>query len=443
MRSLFRWIALLSAFVVALATSARGATGTVLIKNATVMTASDEGTLENTDILIRNGIITEIGQGLQSPSDATIIDASGRYVIPGIVDCHSHMAAESINESTTQVSAAVRIKDVLQPEDINLAYALTGGVTTIHILHGSANVIGGQDAVIKLKWGKPVEEMIFKEAPQGIKFALGENPRGSNWERGNQRWPNTRMGVESVLREAFSEARNYMREWDDYKAKKRKVPPRKDLKLETLAGILRGEILVHSHCYRADEILMLIRVAEDFGFKIATFQHVLEGYKVADEIARHGAGASTFADNWAYKLEAYDAIPYNMALMWERGVVVSINSDSGERVRRLFQDAAKAVKYGGVPEQEALKMITLNAAKQLGIDPWVGSIEKGKQADLAIFNMHPFSSYTRCEMTMIEGEVYFDRQQYERERAEKARPTEEKKPTATKTRQQAAIPRSH
>src|SRR5690606_18419841 len=283
---------------------------------------------------------------------------------------------------------------------------------------GSANVIGGQNAVLKLRFGRPAEELYFEGAPRGIKFALGENPKRSNFPTlpgATRRYPATRMGVEDLLRYWFTRAKEYMEEWDRYERESRRnrnlVPPRKDLRLETLADILRGEIRVHAHSYRADEILMLIDVAEEFGFTIATFQHVLEGYKVADEIARHGAGASTFADNWAYKIEAYDAIPYNMALMTQRGVRVSINSDSGERIRRLYQEAAKAMKYGGVTEEQALAMITINPAMDLGVEDRVGSIEVGKDGDLAIFNGHPFAPASRVEMTIIDGIVYFDRSQ--------------------------------
>jgi len=387
----------------------------ILIKNATILTISN-GTIKNGSILIRDGRIAEVGANVTASPDTKVIDATGKYVMPGIIDCHSHTAIEGgINESTSPVTPQVRIGDVIRHDDINIYRALAGGVTTLNILHGSANVIGGQNAVIKLKWGKPVEELFFPGAPRGIKFALGENPKRSNTSnpQAQRRFPNTRMGIEMVLRQAFTEAQLYMREWEDYEGKlargENPLPPRRDLKLETLADILRGKIRVHAHCYRADEIVMLLKVADDFGFKIATLQHVLEGYKVAKEIAAHGAGASTFADNWAYKMEAYDAIPHNAALMAKRGVRVSINSDSNERARRLYQEAAKAMKYGGLSEEEALKTITLNPAWQLGIDNRVGSIEVGKDADLAIFSAHPFSAYTMVEMTLIEGEVYFDR----------------------------------
>jgi imidazolonepropionase-like amidohydrolase len=316
------------------------------------------------------------------------------------------------------VTAEVRIADVLDHSDVNIYRELAGGVTAANVLHGSCNPIGGQNAVIKLRWGKGPEALVFEGAPRGIKFALGENVKRSNFRvPGVVRFPATRMGVEALLRDAFRRAQDYKREWEEYDAKakaagprgERPLPPRKDLELDELRDVLDGKVYVHAHCYRADEILMLIRVADEFHFKVRTFQHVLEGYKVASEIARHGAGASTFADFWAYKMEAYDAIPYNAAIMAAHGVNVSINSDSDERARRLYWDAAKMVKYGGVSELEALKMVTLNPAWQLGIDKRVGSLEPGKDADVAIFSAHPFDPSTRVEMTLVDGIVYFDR----------------------------------
>lgn len=388
------------------------------ITNATILTAAS-GTVRNGTILIRDGKIAAVGPDVRVPRDATVHDATGRFVIPGIVDSHSHMAIEGgINEGTDNLTPQVRIKDEIEHDDIQLWHALAGGVTTIHLLHGSANSIGGQDAVIKLRWGLLPDQMLVRDAPQGIKFALGENPTRAN--RPNipgmpERFPQTRMGVQYSIAEAFQRARAYAAEWDAYREDARRarrgqepLAPKRDLFLETLAGILNGEILVHSHSYRADEILMLMHVADSFGFKVQTFQHVLEGYKVADELAAHGAGASTFADNWAYKLEAYDAIPHNAALMHERGVRVSINSDSGERVRRMLQEAAKAVKYGGVSEQDALRMVTLHPAIDVGLGDRLGSIEPGKDADLVILTHHPFDPRARVEKTLIDGIVYFD-----------------------------------
>jgi imidazolonepropionase-like amidohydrolase len=351
--------------------------------------------------------------------------------MPGLIDSHSHTAIEdNVNECTDSVTAEVRIADVIDHRDVNIYRQLAGGVTTIDVLHGSCNAIGGQNAVLKLRYGKNPEELIFREAPRGIKFALGENPKRSNFQvPGQRRYPGSRMGVEVVIREAFLEAKAYRREWDEYQKKlsaagpkgEKPVAPRKDLRLEELKDVLDGKVLVHAHCYRSDEILMLIRVAEEMGFKIRSFEHVLEGYKVASEIARHGAGGSTFSDWWAYKMEAYDAIPYNAAIMASKGVRVSLNSDSDELARRLYWEAAKAVKYGGVSEAEALKMVTLNPAWELGIDKQVGSLEVGKDADVAIFSAHPFAATTRVEMTLVDGTVYFDRA---RDLASRERPGE-------------------
>ncbi len=391
----------------------------VLIQNATVLTVT-KGTIRNGSILIRDGKIVSVGSNLTAGPGARIIDATGRFVMPGIIDAHSHMAIEGGgNEGTSPVTPNVRIADVLRDDDITIYRALAGGTTIAHVLHGSANVIGGTDATIKLKWGRPVEEFVFG-APLGIKFALGENPKRSNGQNqgnnnNNRRFPATRLGVEETLRESFTEARRYMKEWDDYDAARRSggnpLPPRRDLKLETLADILRGKIIVHVHSYVAPEIVMMLNIADEFGFKVGTLHHVLEGYKVAKEIKEHGAGASTFADFCCYKWEAWDAIPYNAAMMAKRGIVVSVNSDSDERVRRLYEEAARALHYsnGEITEDDALKMITLNPAIQLGIEKRVGSIETGKDADLAIFSAHPFSAAAHVDMTLIDGQIYFDR----------------------------------
>jgi imidazolonepropionase-like amidohydrolase len=383
---------------------------TTLIRNATILTVT-KGTIEHGSILVRDGKITAVGTNVTAPADAQVIDATGKYVMPGIIDAHSHIATDAVNEGAVAVSAMVGIEDVINPDDPAIYGAAAGGVTSANILHGSANPIGGRNAVLKMRWGSDAAGLLLQGAPPGIKFALGENTKR---DREPDRYPATRMGVQDVIREAFIEAREYQRQWRDYdaarKAKRPAIPPRRDLKLETLAEILDGKRLVHAHSYRADEILQLIRLAEEFKFKIATFQHVLEGYKVADEIARHGAGASTFSDWWAYKVEAYDAIPYNAALMTERGVVVSINSDSREEMRHLNQEAAKAVKYGGLSETEALKLVTLNPAQQLGVANRIGSIDVGKDADLVIYTNHPLSVLSRVETTIIDGQVYFDRQ---------------------------------
>jgi imidazolonepropionase-like amidohydrolase len=402
----------------------------ILIQNATVLTVS-HGAIEHGSILIKDGKIAEVGQSVKAPKDAQVIDANGQFVIPGIIDCHSHIAAESINEGSVSVSSMVNMEEVLNPEDIDIYRDLAGGVTAANILHGSANSIGGQTLVIKLRWGQPASKLPFEGALPGIKFALGENPKRSNFSIPGQprRYPATRMGVEETIRGAFSEARDYKKAWDDFNKRsaageKNLIPPRRDLKLEPLVEVLEGKRYVHSHCYREDEILMLLRVAKEFGFKVRTFQHVLEGYKVADELAAAGVGASTFSDWWAYKVEAYDAIPYNAALMTRRGVVVSINSDDAEEATHLNQEAAKTMKFGGLSHDEALKLVTLNPAIQLGIDKRVGSIDVGKDADLAIYNHDPLSAYAVVQKTIIDGRVYFDR---ERDIARRAEIEKEKK----------------
>jgi imidazolonepropionase-like amidohydrolase len=390
------------------------------IMGATLLTAGPLGRIEKGTILVKDGKIAAIGADVELPSGLPVVNATGQFVTPGIIDAHSHTAIEgNVNECTDSVTAEVRVGDVIENHDIDIYRQLAGGVTTINVLHGSCNAIGGQNAVLKLRWGKAPADLVFKEAPRGIKFALGENPKRSNFSvPGQKRYPGTRMGVEVVIRKAFEDAKAYRREWEEYDKRvkaagpkgERPVAPRKDLRLETLVDVLDGKVLVHAHCYRSDEILMLIKVAEDEGFKIRTFQHVLEGFKVAREIAKHGAGGSTFSDWWTYKMEAHDAIPYNAAVMASKGVRVSLNSDSNELARRLYWEAAKAVKYGGVSEDEALKMVTANPAWQLGIDKYVGTLEVGKDADLAIFSAHPFAPDARVEMTLVEGTVVFDRE---------------------------------
>ena len=294
----------------------------------------------------------------------------------------------------------------MNPDDVNVYRALAGGVTTVNILHGSANAIGGQNAVIKNRWGRDAAGLLLDGAVPGIKFALGENPTR---DRNPDRYPATRMGVVYVIRQAFIETQEYMAEWERWEdSDHRGIPPRPDLKLEALAEILRGERQIHAHSYRADEILQLLLVSEEFGFKIAAFQHVLEGYKVAEELQRHGAGASTFSDWWGYKMEAYDAIPYNAAIMHEHGVVVSINSDSNEEMRHLNEEAAKTQRWGGLSDDEALALITINPAIQLEIDHRVGSLEVGKDADLVVYDRHPLDTYAVAQMTFVDGKLYFD-----------------------------------
>ena len=399
----------------------------LLIRNATVLTAS-HGTLQNTDILVRNGKIARIGKGLSAGSDAEIIDATGKFVTPGIIDCHSHTMMDAINEFSYSVTSMTRMRDVLNPRDIAIYRALAGGVTTANLLHGSANSIGGQNVTVKFKYGKPVEDFPIPDAPPGIKFAMGENPKRTNSppQPGQAfRYPRTRIGVLETMRDAFVRARDYKKAWDDFKAGKTKVPPRRDLELEPLVEVIEGKRLVHAHGYRSDEHLNLMLLADEFGFRIATLQHGLEAYKIAPEIAKHGTGVSIFTDSWGYKLEAYDAIPYNAYILWKNGVVVSINSDSDERMRRLNLDAAKVEKYGGVPEEEALKMITLNPAKQLGIDKRTGSVDVGKDGDFVIWSGHPFSVYSRVERTIIEGDTYFDRTKDQQVREQLAKERQE------------------
>jgi imidazolonepropionase-like amidohydrolase len=407
----------------------------VALRGGTVLTVTN-GTIPNGTVVLRDGKIAAVGSNVAVPAGADVVDVSGKFVSPGIIDAHSHIANDAINEGGTTVSSMTGMQDVLNPTDINIYRDLAGGLTTANVLHGSANPIGGKNVVIKLRWGKTrPEEIIFEGAMPGIKFALGENPK--DMQQGGQttgplRYPVTRLGVEFVIRDAFTRAKAYQRAWQDYEKKKATgqagsaprvlerggvedvIPPRRDLQLDPLVEILEGKRLVHAHCYRADEILMLIRLAEEMGFKIATFQHVLEGYKVAKEIAAHGAGASTFSDWWGYKIEAVDAIPQNAAIMTRKGVLVSVNSDSAEHARRLNTEAAKSVKWGGLTDDEALALVTINPAKQLRIDKRVGSIEVGKDADIAVWNHHPLSSYAIADRVYIDGTLYYDRMAEER-----------------------------
>lgn len=388
----------------------------ILIENATIWTSGPQGIVENGDMLISAGKISRVGEGLTAPAEALIIDAQGKHVTPGLIDAHSHSGIDGgVNEGTQAVTSEVRIGDVIDSYDIAFYRELAGGLTAANLLHGSANPIGGQNAVVKLRWGMTPEAIKIATAPQGIKFALGENVKQSNWgDQHTTRYPQTRMGVEQIIRDRFKAALDYEIAWNDYNSAKNKkgiIPPRRDLELEALLEILHGNRDIHCHSYRQDEILMLIRLAEEFGFTVKAFQHVLEGYKVAEAMAEHGAAGSTFSDWWAYKFEVFDAIPYNGALMHDAGVVVSYNSDSNELARRLNAEAAKAVKYGWVSEEDALKFVTLNPAIQLGIDDRVGSLEPGKDADFVIWSGHPLSTYSICEQTWIEGRKYFDREE--------------------------------
>ncbi len=396
----------------------------VLIRNATVWTETDQGILESADLLIRDGKIAAIGKNLAAPRGALLIDAAGRHVTPGIVDAHSHSATEdmNINEGVNSISSEVRVRDILDPRSHQIYQQLAGGVTTIHVLHGSANPIGGQNVIIKLRWGaKTPDELVFEDAPPTIKFALGENAKQSAFQTGfggpgaNLRYPATRMGIAAFIRSNFERARQYQRDWDRYRSlsrrqQRREPPPRRDLQLEPLVEVLDGKRYVHTHAYRADEILMLMRVAEQTGFRVNTFHHVLEGYKVADEMAAHGASGSTFSDWWSYKMEAFDAIPYNAAIMQDRGVLVSLNSDDANLARRLNLEAAKMLRYGVPDPQRAFAMVTVNPAKQLHIEDRVGSLAVGKDADLVIWSGSPLSVYSVADVTFVDGRKLFDRE---------------------------------
>lgn len=388
----------------------------VVVRGATVWTQGPAGILESTDLVVADGKIVAVGRNLTAPAGAVEIDGRGRHVTPGIIDAHSHSGVNGkVNEGTHNVTAEVRIRDVLDPFDVAIYRELAGGTTVANVLHGSANAIGGQTQITKWRWGGGPEDLLFLGAPEGIKFALGENPKQSNWSNPEPRYPRTRMGVAELIRERFQAARDYRRRQEEYrKASTGKVPnlipPEPDLQLEAIAEILEGKRKIHCHSYRKDEILQMIRTAEEFGVQIATFQHVLEGYKVADEIARHGAGASGFSDWWAYKYEVFDAIPYAFPLMRERGVNVSFNSDSDELARRLNLEAAKAVKYGGVPPADALAFVTSNPARQLGIANRVGSLEPGKDGDFVVWSGDPLSTSSLALETWIEGRKYFDRE---------------------------------
>lgn len=381
----------------------------VLVKNATIWTSGPAGTIEQGDLLVEAGRITRVGPRLAAPAGAIVIDATGKHVTPGLIDCHSHIAISGgVNEGSHSTTVEVRVGDVLDPTDIGLYRQLAGGLTTSNLLHGSANAMGGQNQVIKLRWGASAEELKFAGAIPGVKFALGENVTRKNSTTASTRYPVSRMGVREIMLDTFNRARDYEREWAEFRAGRAGLPPRRDLRLEAALEIARGERLIHIHSYRQDEILAFIRLAQELKLPVATFQHILEGYKVADEIAALGAGASAFSDWWAYKLEVIDAIPYAGALMHAAGVVVSFNSDSEELARRLNTEAAKAVKYGGLPPAEALKFVTINPARQLRIDARVGSLEAGKDADFVIWNRSPLSNYARVEQTWIDGRRYFD-----------------------------------
>jgi imidazolonepropionase-like amidohydrolase len=390
-------------------------TKTILIKNTTVWTNETDGILKNTDVLLKDGKIAQIGKDLVADS-ALVVDGKDKHLTAGIIDEHSHIAiSRGVNECTQAVTAEVSIADVVDCDDINIYRQLAGGVVASQLLHGSCNPIGGQSALIKLKWGSSPEDMKIKDTDGFIKFALGENVKQSNWGPFNRsRFPQTRMGVEQVYYDAFIRAKEYQNAWDVFaklpeKLKTTSYAPRIDLEMETLNEILHKERFISCHSYVQSEINMLMHVADSMGFRVNTFTHILEGYKVADKMKAHGAGGSTFSDWWAYKFEVNDAIPYNAAIMNKQGVVTAINSDDAEMGRRLNQEAGKTVKYGGVSEEEALKMVTLNPAKLLHLDNQMGSIKVGKSADVVLWTANPLSIYTTVDKTIIEGIVYFDR----------------------------------
>ncbi len=381
--------------------------GNVLLRHARVLSVAN-GILDDTDVLVVDGRIREIGRGLAAPDGVTSLDLTGYWLSPGIVDPHSHMAVTGVNEWTQSITCEVRQADVVDHTRLHIQRALAGGVTTIHTMHGSANTIGGQNAVLKLKFNTSPAEMLVTTGPRIVKFALGENVTRA---RSIPRFPNSRMGVESVLRHAFNAALEYDKEWMDYAARTAQgeivAIPRRDLRLEALRDVVAGNIWVHSHCYRADEILRLLAVARDYGFRIAALQHVLEGYRVAPEMFNHGVAGSTFSDWWSYKKEAFDAIPYNAPMMMRAGIVTSLNSDSDEVVRHLNLEAGKMLRFGGLTADEAMRLVTINPAIQIGLDGRVGSIEVGKDGDFAVFTRHPLDTFSRNVMTLVEGEVYF------------------------------------
>jgi N-acetylglucosamine-6-phosphate deacetylase len=393
----------------------------IAFRNATIWTCGPQGVVAGGTLVVSRGkIVTVLTERQALPQGARVVDASGLHITPGIIDCHSHMATDGgVNEGGQAITAEVRIGDFVDAHDITIYRQLAGGVTAANVLHGSANPIGGQNQVIKLRWGAGDEELKFAEAPPGIKFALGENVKRSNRpEDDESRYPKTRMGVEQIIDDAFRAARDYRRKQDEFRRTNAGLPPRMDLELEALAEVVEGQRWIHCHSYRQDEILALIRLLDAHGIRIGSFQHILEGYKVADKMAEHGATASAFADWWAYKFEVYDAIPYAGALMHQAGLVVSFNSDDAELGRHLNHEAAKAVRYGGVEPAEALKFVTLNPAKQLRIDPFVGSLEPNKHADFVLWNGPPLSNFARPEQTWIDGRKYFDRVEDESRRRE-------------------------
>ncbi len=411
--------------------------GSLLIKNGTILTVT-KGVIAKGDLLVVDGLIKQIGENLQAPAGVRVIDAAGKFVLPGIIDSHTHIAIAGTNEGSEAITPEADVGAVVNADDTAILTALSGGVTMVHTMHGSANPIGGPNVVLKMKWGRPSEELIVHDALRTLKFALGENVKQSSRTilpgGPPPRYPQTRMGTNAIIRRELARAKDYMEEWDRYtklKASKTPpptlLPPRKDLRLETLADLLRGKMVARCHDYQATEALEFIGLAKEFGFKVQAFEHAWEAYKIADELARQKIGISVFADSWAYKMEAAEGIAYDAGYCAKKGVLVSINSDSGERIRRLFNEASKTMKYGGLTEDEALRLVTINPAIQLGVEKIVGSLEVGKQADIAVFNEHPMSAYARCDITIVDGDVYFDRAQYLKDKEDAAKKAQDAK----------------
>ena len=390
--------------------TAAGFSQDLVLKGGTVLTVT-KGTIENGIVVIQGGKITAVGKDISYPSGIRVIDVSGRYVMPGIIDSHSHIALTDVNEATNPVTPEIWMKDALEPGSDSIRKTLAGGVTMVKTMHGSANVIGGVNVTIKLKYNRPVDELMVSGVRQQHKLALGENPKRLYGSKG--RSPSTRMGTAYVLRKAFIEAQEYKAQWDKYEkdkaaGKKDIKPPKKDLKMETLKMVLEKKMTLDCHAYRADEIVWIINFCKEFDIPLMQLSHCIDGYKVADVIAEAGVTYGGWVDWWGFKEEAYDGCPYGFQIMYDAGINIVINSDSPDEGRYLNLNAAKVAKYNDIPENELLKMVTLNPAKSLELEGRVGSLEKGKDGDIAVFDKHPLDSTTKCLLTIIEGEVFFD-----------------------------------